>query len=167
MKIVLIGMRGSGKSTVGPLLAARLDMPLLSIDERIESKAGSTIAALVEAKGWRAFRDLESRIIMESAGLDNIVIDCGGGAVLRQKNLHLLKQNGIVVWLHAEPDVLLERMRTSAIRPPLVGRTLAQEIERTWKQRRDLYAAAKDLAVDSSRLSAVETTEQILSFLEK
>ena len=86
MNIVLIGYRGTGKSAVGKILAAQLGRRLVSTDEEIIRRAGKSIPDLVAAQGWEYFRDLESAVCQDLAGRDNLVIDTGGGAILRDEN---------------------------------------------------------------------------------
>ncbi len=97
MNIVLIGYRGTGKSTVGRLLAARLGRELVSTDVEIVKRAKCTIPEIVAQYGWEYFRDLESDICRELASRDQLVIDTGGGAILRAQNVEALKENGAVV----------------------------------------------------------------------
>ena len=110
MNIVLIGMRGSGKTTVGKILARKLDRELVEMDELIAHKAGLSIAEIVEKHGWEKFRDIEEEITGEVAGRDDIVNAAGGGVVTREKNTAELKKNGILVWLTASLNTLLERI---------------------------------------------------------
>ena len=94
MNIVLIGYRGTGKSTVGRLLAARLGRELVSTDAEIVKRAQRTIPEIVAQQGWDYFRDLESDICRELASRDQLVIDTGGGAILRAQNVEALKKDG-------------------------------------------------------------------------
>ena len=97
MKLVLIGLRGTGKSTVGRVLAGRLEWPCFDTDTLVQERAGMSIRALFEQQGEAAFRRLESEVVQECAGQDRVVIASGGGAILNSENVAALKQDGFVV----------------------------------------------------------------------
>ena len=120
MNIVLIGMRGSGKTTVGAILASKLNRELIEMDSLIIDKVGFSIAEFVQRYGWVKFRDIEAEITREVAGLDNIINATGGGVVTREENIQELKRNGILVWLQAGVEILLRRIGEDT-RPPLVS----------------------------------------------
>src|SRR5512138_270305 len=101
MNVVLIGYRGTGKSTVGKAVAARLGWQVVSTDKEIVRRAGVSVPEIVAAHGWNHFRDLESTVCGEVAGQDHLVIDTGGGAILRQQNVDAFRRNGRVIWLTA------------------------------------------------------------------
>src|SRR5262245_58779971 len=101
MNIVLIGYRGTGKSSVGKVLAARLGIALVSTDAEIAKRAGQSIPDIVAQHGWEHFRDLESEVCRDLAGADQLVLDTGGGAILRPENVEMLKRNGRLFWLTA------------------------------------------------------------------
>src|SRR5437764_3449291 len=99
MNLVLIGYRGTGKSTVGKILAERLGRELVSTDAEIVRRARLPIPDIVRQFGWNHFRDLESEVCRDLAGKDELIIDTGGGVILRQQNVDSLKTNGVLVWL--------------------------------------------------------------------
>ena len=119
MNIVLMGYRGTGKSTVGRLLAARLGRELVSTDAEIIERAQHSIPEIVAQKGWEHFRDLESDICREFASRDQLVIDTGGGAILRVQNVEALKKNGTVFWLTASVETIAKRIGSNNQRPSL------------------------------------------------
>ena len=121
MNIVLIGYRGTGKSTVGRLLAARLGRDLVSTDAEIVKRAKRTIPEIVAQDGWEYFRNLESDICRELASRDQLVIDTGGGAILRAQNVEALKKNSIVFWLTASVETIAKRIGGDNQRPSLTG----------------------------------------------
>lgn len=149
MNIVLIGMRGSGKTAVGRILAQRLGRELIEMDKLIVDKAGLSISKIVAKHGWEGFRDLEEEITAEVARRDNIVIATGGGVVVREQNVTKLKQNGIVVWLTASVDTLLNRIGEDDSRPLLVGKNQREDIEITLAERQPLYQKAADITIDT------------------
>ncbi len=109
MNIILIGYRGSGKSTVGRSLASRMRRRFVDTDDLIESKEGQ-ISDIVKSRGWDHFRAIEKRIVGEISQEDNLVIALGGGAVLDPDNIVNLERNGFIIWLKADRDVLRKRM---------------------------------------------------------
>jgi shikimate dehydrogenase len=167
MNIVLIGMRGSGKTTVGRILARKLSIELVETDELIAQKAGLSIAEIVEKYGWEKFRDIEEEVTDEVAKRDNIINASGGGVVTRKKNMAKLKKNGILVWLKAGVDTLLERLGEDSQRPLLVGKTQREDMEITFRQRKVLYQKAADLVIDTENKTAEEVAEAIIKSLRK
>jgi len=168
MNIVLIGMRGSGKTTVGKILAQKLGREFIGMDELITQKAGLTIPEMVARYGWSKFRDIEEEVASEVAERDNIVNATSGGVVTREKNVTKLKKMGILVWLNAGIDTLLERIGEDSERPPLVsGRTQREDMELTLNERMPLYQKAADLAIDTEDKTPEEVAEAIIKSLKK
>ncbi len=166
MNIVLIGYRGSGKSTVGPALAARLGWPFVDTDLIIEQRAGKTIREIFEHDGEPAFRDLESRVIAEVSASDRHVICAGGGAVLRPGNVAAMKRAGRVIWLTAPPETLWRRIqddpRSRDTRPNLTGMGGCEEVRRLLEERIPAYRRAADLELDTAGQSIEEIIQTIL-----
>jgi shikimate dehydrogenase len=167
MNIVLIGMRGSGKTTVGRILAHKLDSELVEMDELIARRAGLSIADIVAKYGWEKFRDIEEEVADEVAEQDNIINASGGGVVTGEKNMAKLKKNGILVWLKAGVDTLLERIREDSQRPLLVGKTQREDMEITLKERKALYQKAADFMVETENKKPEEVAEDIIKSLKK
>jgi shikimate dehydrogenase len=167
MNIVLIGMRGSGKTTVGRILARRLGRELIEMDELIARKAGLSIAKIVQKYGWEKFRDIEEEVTSEVAERDNIINASGGGVVTREQNMAKLKKNGVAVWLKASVDTLLERLGEDSPRPLLAGKTQQEDMEITLKQRKELYHKAADFMVDTENKKPEEVAEAIIKSLKK
>jgi len=152
--VVLIGMRGSGKTTVGRMLADLAGLALVDTDERIEATAGMSIAEVFDAEGEAGFRRRECEVIAALSGQPPAVVSAGGGAVLRQTNREALLALGPVVWLTAPPDVLWTRIqrdhRTQDTRPALTDFSGPEEMERLLLQRTPLYSGMADLALDTT-----------------
>src|SRR5687767_4298118 len=110
MNIVLIGMRGAGKTTVAKKIAEKLGKPFIEMDDLIVEKAQMKIPEIVETHGWDYFRDLESEVANQVATKENIVISAGGGVVTRPGNINALKKNGVIVFLQVSVDELLKRI---------------------------------------------------------
>jgi shikimate kinase len=167
MNIVLIGMRGSGKTAVGRLLAARLGRRFIEMDETISQKAGMSISEIVAKDGWTGFRKIESDVARSVASLDNTVNATGGGVVTREENLRALKENGKLVWLRAKLETLLERTRRDSSRPSLTGRPPEEDMALTLAEREPIYQRAADLIVDTDGLVPQEVAETIIKLLEQ
>jgi shikimate kinase len=166
MNIVLIGMRGSGKTMVGKILARKLGRELVEMDELITRRAGLTIPEIVERYGWRKFRDIEEEITDQVAKLDNTINASGGGVVTREKNIQQLKKSGVLVWLKANVDTLFERIGEDSERPPLVSsRSQREDIEMTLVERISLYQKAADFVVDTENKTPEEVAEAIINLL--
>ena len=167
MNIVLIGMRGSGKTTVGKILAQKLGRKFVEMDELIARKAGLSIAEIVEKHGWEKFRDMEEEITNEVAERDNIINAAGGGVVTREQNMQELKKNGILVWLRAGVETLVSRVGEDSQRPLLVGKTPREDLEMTLNERTPLYQKAAGLVVDTENKTPEEVAEAVMKSLEK
>lgn len=166
MNIILIGYRGTGKSTIGKILSEKLNRPLVSLDEMIVKKADMSIPEIVEKHGWDYFRDLESQVAAEVSNKDNYIIDSGGGIVLRDENVINLKKNGICFLLKADIETIISRIQGDANRPALKeGMSFREEQEKVLKERDQKYKAAADIVIDTSLLSVEQAVEKILKNL--
>jgi shikimate kinase len=163
MNLVLIGYRGTGKSTVGKVLACRLGRLIVSTDREIVRRAGSSIQDIVAAHGWEHFRDLESAVCEDLAGRDNLVIDTGGGAILRQRNVEVFKRNGRLFWLTASVETIAGRIGSDTQRPSLTGtKSHIDEIQDVLAERTPKYQAAADVIVGTDGRSIDELAATIL-----
>lgn len=158
LNVFLIGMMGTGKTTVGRLLATALGHRFFDTDALIEQVAGKTISEIFAESGEAGFRQLEAQVLSELSAYTNLTIATGGGIVLRRLNWSHLQQ-GLVVWLDAPVEVLLSRLRDDTTRPLLQGENPAQALEALLEQRRSLYAEA-DLHI---RIAAEDTPEEIVA----
>ncbi|MFH1375867.1 MAG: shikimate kinase [Patescibacteria group bacterium] len=145
--IVLIGMRGSGKTVIGKALAEHLNFKFIDVDKTLEKSEQTSIAELVKQHDWEHFRDLESAYVAKAAKNTNAVIATGGGVVLRAGNIAALKKNGVVVLLHSPLKHLQQRVARGASRPSLTGEDPAEELEKIWEDRKELYEEAADIEV--------------------
>ena len=110
MNIILIGFRGTGKSTVGELLANRLERDFIDSDKYIESSTGKTIKRIFEEEGEEGFRKIEADAIARLSKMDNKIVSAGGGAILRKDNVKNLKSNGFLILLVATPEIIHNRI---------------------------------------------------------
>jgi shikimate kinase len=162
--LALVGARGTGKTTVGRLVAARLGRPFADADQELERRAGRTIAAIFAAQGEPAFRVLEETILGELTTRDGLVLATGGGAVLREANRRALRRLGRVVWLTAAPDLLADRLRRDpAGRPALTAAGTLDEIAAVLVARLPLYRAVADVTVDTAGRSPDEVADAVLA----
>ena len=170
MNIILIGYRGSGKSTVGRSLAYRMRKRFVDTDDLIESKEGQ-ISEIVKSRGWDYFRTVEKRMIEEISREDNLVIALGGGAVLDPDNTVNLERNSFIIWLKADREVLRKRMdldpRTFASRPTLTGKGTVEELEEMMSFRNPFYEKAAKIQFDTSTLDVEAVVENILAVLKE
>lgn len=166
MNIVLMGYRGTGKSTVGRLLATRLGRKLVSTDAEVARRAHRTIPEIVAQEGWEFFRDLESDICRELSNLDQLVVDTGGGAILRAQNVEALKKNGTVFWLTASVETIAKRIGGDDQRPSLTGtKSFVDEIQDVLRERTPKYQAAADHSIATDNRSVNQLVETILTLI--
>lgn len=167
MKIVLVGYRGSGKTTIGKLLAQKLGWRYFSTDDEIVRRMGMSIPEIVEKYGWDKFRDVESEVAKEVGDMEEVVVDTGGGIVLRDINREHLRRNSIVIFLSAPPQVLAERIMHDKNRPPLKeGKSHWEEVEEVLRERLPFYRSIMDIEISTFRHTPHEVCEKIITFLE-
>ncbi|MEW6553163.1 MAG: shikimate kinase [Actinomycetota bacterium] len=159
--IALIGFMGSGKSTVGPMLAARLGMGFVELDEVISAGAGMSVADIFAAVGEEGFRDLESKALEDVLREGGKVISCGGGAVLRKGNVELLQERSRVFLLEISRRTALQRLREEHGRPLLEGSDLEERVDRLMRERAHAYAAAAHEVIEADDASPEEIAEEI------
>lgn len=168
-RIILIGFRATGKTTVGKLLAKRLGYPFVDLDEYIERKLGKSIREVVEEEGWQAFRAEERKAMREFAERGDLVLSLGGGAVMHEAEMEALKEEALVVWLSAPVETIIERLsrdpKTATQRPSLTKKSLEEEVRELLSRREPLYARFADLRISSEGLSPEEIVQKILDVL--
>ena len=163
--VVLVGLMGSGKSTVGRRLAKRLDRPFSDADEVARERAGCSISELFAARGEAAFRALESEILAELLGGLPSVVAAGGGVVVVEANRQLLRRPEVtVVWLDGSPAFLASRADAKASRPLLAGSADPREVfERLHAERTPWYAEVADIRVDIEPFHAESKAKRALA----
>lgn len=163
MNLVLIGYRGTGKSTVAVLLAERLGLRHVSMDSEIAKKADMSIPEIVEKYGWTKFRDLESELTRELACQDGLVIDTGGGVIERQENVKELQANALVFWLKASVNVISSRIQGDSSRPALTdGKTFLEEVAEVLAKREPAYKAAAHHVIDTDHISPGQIADTVV-----
>lgn len=164
--LILVGMMGAGKTTVGRLLARRLKRAYWDSDEEIERRCGVRIAVIFDIEGEAGFRARESQVIAELCALEGIVLATGGGAVLAEANRRCLAARGTVVYLHARPAQLWQRVRHDRNRPLLATPEPQKKLEELYAVRDPLYREVADLVVDTGRQSPQALARELLARLE-
>lgn len=159
--IVLIGFMGTGKTTIAIELSHRLGMRYVSTDSLIEKKENRTINEIFKESGEDYFRDVESSIIRDAACMDNLVIDTGGGAVLRDENVAYMKSSGILVCLTADEDTIMERTKKYKHRPLLNVEDPKRKIRDLIAKRAPYYAKA-DYQVDTGAFTVRQVVDKII-----
>lgn len=166
MNIILIGFMGVGKSEVGKLLASRLGLNFTDCDALIEKQEGQAISSIFLSQGEEHFRDLETRLLNGLKGKDGLLLSTGGGMVLREENVKLLKKLGPLVLLTARQEVILKRLKDTEDRPLLQG-DKEQNIKEILSRRDPVYNRVADLKVDTSDLAPEKAVEEIVKWLKK
>lgn len=160
-RIFLVGFMGSGKTTIGRLLARRLGRPFIDLDERIVERTGQSISQIFAERGEAAFRKLETELINEVIGEPEAVISLGGGAFVSEANRRVIQANGVSIWLDCPFDIIVERLRGTSDRPL---NTSPERLRRLLEGRLSSYAQA-DLRIDAGRSHPLELVEKIIERL--
>jgi shikimate kinase len=163
--LVLVGMMGTGKSTVGTVLARRLGRPLIDSDAEVEARTGRTVREIFETDGEAAYRPLETEALLDAlASPVPAVIAAAGGVVLSPTNRQALKEHaGLVVWLRADPAVLAGRVGRHDHRPLLDNDDPAGTLVRLAAERTPLYAEVADVIVDEDTKTPDQIADEILA----
>ena len=171
-KIVLIGFRGTGKSTVGKKLASLLGVEYVSTDDLIRQHFNLSITEIIEKYGWDIFRKKESEIIKSLKSKNNVVIDTGGGSILNSANRKNLKQNAIVVQFTAYKKDIYARITIGDDRPILTSVTysknvsMKREISELIESRKELYNSISDITINTSKNDINKTVNVILKYIK-
>jgi len=161
--IVLVGMMGAGKSSVGVCLRRRTSLKLFDTDEIVTSKFGMPISEIFSKHGENKFREAETEALQALATSEPVVIVTGGGIVLRKENLDLLKRLGVVVWLEADEETLFKRASRAGSRPLLQCKNPKKMFTKMLQSRLPLYAKIAHIRVDTSVLTDEEVAVAIFS----
>ena len=163
--IVLVGFMGTGKTTVGRLLAEKTGMPLVDMDAVIEERAGKTITEIFAEDGESHFRKLEREMVRELAAKEGQIVSTGGGIVLNPENITDFEKTGLVVCLLASAETVLERVKHDTARPLLAGDKEAKIIQ-LLETRKPLYEALAHKVDTNGRPSPEPTATEIITLYE-
>jgi shikimate kinase len=164
--IFLIGPMGAGKSTIGRHLAELLNKDFRDSDQEIEKRTGASIPLIFEIEGEAGFRTRESSILDDLTRLSNMVLATGGGVVLSADNRKILRERGVVVYLHAPLETLLQRTRRDRHRPLLQTADRRRTLEDILKAREPVYRQVADMVIETSHRSPVSVAREIARKLE-
>jgi len=169
MKIIVIGYRCTGKTSVGKRIAVRLGVPFYDTDELIQRHVGKTVREIVDEEGWNTFRAAEKAIIKQFPSFVDAVIAVGGGAVMEAENREVLHGNGFCVWLTADLKTIVERMKndkaSAAQRPPLSDDSLERETAEIIEIRRPVYQELADCTVDTAGKEIDAVADEVCAVL--
>jgi shikimate kinase len=163
--LYLVGLMGAGKTTVGRVLARRLKLRFLDSDQEIERRCGVKIPVIFEIEGEAGFRARETAVLGELTQLHGIVLATGGGVVVAEENRRLLAASGSVVYLHAQPEDLYERVRHDRNRPLLATAEPRRRLRELYAERDPLYRSLADLVVDTGKQGVAALARELLGKL--
>lgn len=163
--ILLIGFMGVGKSTVSGTLSRMLGVREVDTDQMIAEREGMSVSDIFKEKGEDYFRTRETELLHELADMEPMIISCGGGMAMRKENAALMKKDGQVVWLTAEPETILNRVKDDDSRPLLRGHKNAAFIAELMEKRYEKYEAAADIIVATDGRKIEEICQEIINQL--
>tara|TARA_A100000164_G_scaffold316597_1_gene296724 strand:- start:162 stop:653 length:492 start_codon:yes stop_codon:yes gene_type:complete len=158
---------GSGKTTIGRILARKMKKQFIDSDHEIELRTGAKIPLIFEIEGEIGFRKREAKVISELTSLKNIVLATGGGVILSEKNRRFLKERGIVVYLQASVNSLVQRTSYDSNRPLIKSKNPKSSIEKLIFQRKSLYEEIADIKLESGRPNVQLLVQKIITTLNK
>ena len=164
MIFYLIGMMGCGKSSVGKLLANKLQFSIIDIDKEIEKNEKLSIKEIFEEKGENYFREIESKYLLRKR--NSAVVSCGGGIILNKKNREFLRTNGYTIYLKSSIPTLEKRLLNKNSRPLLNNDNLNETLINIYSKRKTLYTSAADTTIITDRRSVKEVCELIIKKLK-
>ena len=165
--IFLIGFMGAGKSTISDYLKNALAMDVVEMDQCIVERQGMSISDIFETYGEEYFRELETNLLIEMQSRSNVVVSCGGGVPMRERNVAEMKKNGRVVLLTAKPETILERVKDNHERPLLENNKNVSFIADLLEKRRAKYEAAADIVIQTDGKSELEICEELIHRLRE
>lgn len=165
--IMLIGFMGTGKSTVAACMNREYGMDVVEMDEVIAAREKLSIPEIFKNYSEEYFRDAETKLVMELKDKDNKIVSCGGGVVLRDKNVEEMKKAGVIVLLTATPQTILSRVRDDENRPLLQGNKNVDAIQKLLEARSTRYMEAADIVVSTDGKSASEICCEIMEKMQE
>jgi shikimate kinase len=150
--LILVGLPGVGKTTIGKAVARRLGRQFLDFDQEIERRSGMEVREIFRVKGEEHFREMEFALTKELSVTSGMVLSPGGGWITQQRSVELLRSNGRIIYLRASPEAVARRLRRVETRPLLAGRDPVVALRELYQKRRALYETA-DAVLDTERLA--------------
>jgi len=163
--IYLVGLMGSGKTTLGKILSKKLDKIFYDSDQVIEEKLGVDVPMIFEYEGEAGFREREKDILKELVNIQNIVLATGGGIILSKSNRDLLAKNGIVIYLKSNQKDLILRVKNDKTRPLLKNGNIEEIIKKLYKEREPLYEEIADFEIMTKNKRIHEIVNEIMSVI--
>lgn len=164
MNLILVGLRGSGKTELGKTLAKRLSVDFVDVDHMVEKSAARSIGEIFTQSGEGLFRRLEGEALARLEGTVNTVVATGGGIVLQEENRRFLKQLGKVVWLEVSPLISVARTRNDGNRPRLTALSPSEEAAKILEVRRCFYEEVADVSISTDNRSIEEICDELEQF---
>lgn len=171
MRVLLIGYRGTGKTTAARLTAERLGCPFFDVDTRIEEKSGKTVKDIFAEDGESVFRDIEDEVLRELLGIDPVVVSTGGGTLLRVPNRQLAKGCDVVAWLEASPEAIWKRMeadpQNAQRRPNLTSKGGLEEVRELLAVRTPVYIECATARIATEGKSPEQVAAEVVSLVRR
>jgi shikimate kinase len=161
--IYLIGLMGSGKTTLGKSLAKKLNRPFIDTDQLIEQKSGVDVSMIFEFEGETGFRERETKLLSEIALKKDHIVSTGGGIILSKYNRDVIAKSGIIFYLKTQPAELFIRLQNDKTRPLLQGANLKEKLTKIYAERCALYEMTADYIIETKN----KKISQILTNIEE
>ncbi len=165
--VCLIGFMGAGKSTISSVLSDEFAMEVIEMDQVIADREGMSVSEIFEVYGEEYFRNAETNLLIEMQSRTNVIISCGGGVPLRERNVEEMRKNGKVVLLTAKPETILDRLKDDHSRPLLENNKNVDFVGNLMESRRKKYEAAADIVIDTDGKTEVQICEELIQRLTK
>ena len=163
--LILLGMMGVGKSTIGKIVAKKQDLEFIDTDLNIEEKCLMSVSEIFEKKGEKFFRSQEEKIVLKSLKKNDCIIAIGGGAFINKIIRNDILKNSISIWLDIDLKTLNKRVKWSKKRPLLINKNIQKEMNKLYSNRKDIYKLANH-KIDCKKMSKEQIAEKIINIYE-
>ena len=165
--IYLVGLMGSGKTTVGKLTAKKLEKSFIDSDHLIEERSGVRVPLIFEYEGEEGLRKREKKVLEELVKMNDIILATGGGIILEESNQKLLVKNGLVIYLKADYDLLTSRLKSDLTRPLLQGVDIKEKLKNLLEERDPIYKSIADYVIETKNKRAMDIVKEIEKITEQ